>query len=487
MADFLRLIKNAFKNPAILYVISRYGTYIIQFINSLFIAVYLGPYYLGIWGFITLIIGYIDQFNLGISHSVNAIISVRKSDLEYVKKIIGNGISMVFCLSIVIIMFVLLNKIGLVQIGTKYNFQIFILPVSFIAILTHLNALFSNIFRVFGKIHAIAINQSLYPIIVLFLILLFRGEKLLWAMLFANCIAFFFSFILYLVQSPISIKPLFEWKFIKLIQIKGWHLFVYNTSFYLILLTTRSFISENYSISEFGYFTFSYSLANAVLLLLNSISFLIYPKLLNRFASSNNMHINMILTKVRTAYISLSHLLIHFVIMIFPLFMYFFPAYTESSSVFKITALTVVLYTNSFGYQGLLIARGKEKLLGYIAFGALILNILLSAFAVHIVNVTFDLVIISTLITYFIYVAFIGKFGKQIISKNMNLLSAIKEIFPWRMIIPFIISLIFIFVASNEWIFIIPFTLYIFLNLKDLMTIKSIILKIINEPNFINI
>lgn len=40
------LIRKSLSNPAILYIISRYGTYIIQFINSLFIAIYLGPYYL---------------------------------------------------------------------------------------------------------------------------------------------------------------------------------------------------------------------------------------------------------------------------------------------------------------------------------------------------------------------------------------------------------------------------------------------------------
>ena len=56
MSKLLSLIGNSLKNPAILYMLSRYGTYAIQFVNSIFIAVYMGPYYLGIWGFINLII-----------------------------------------------------------------------------------------------------------------------------------------------------------------------------------------------------------------------------------------------------------------------------------------------------------------------------------------------------------------------------------------------------------------------------------------------
>ena len=129
MGGIGNFLKKGITNPAIIYLVSRYGTYIIQFINSLFIAVYLGPYYLGIWGFINLVIGYIGQLNLGISHSVNVIVSINKQDEEYVRKIIGNGISMVLCLSIVIVMFFMLNKIGLIQIGSKYNFSNFIFPV----------------------------------------------------------------------------------------------------------------------------------------------------------------------------------------------------------------------------------------------------------------------------------------------------------------------------------------------------------------------
>lgn len=481
------LLKKGITNPAIIYLISRYGTYIIQFINSLFIAVYLGPYYLGIWGFINLVIGYIGQFNLGISNSVNVIISIKKHDEEYVSKIIGNGISMILCLSLVIVMFFLLNKIGLFQIGNKYHFSDFILPITLIAVLTHLNALFSNIFRVFGKIYAIAINQSLYPLMILFVIPFFRGEKLLWAMLITNCAAFVISFILFLVQRPVKIKPLFEWSIFKFIQVKGWHLFIYNTSFYLILLTTKSFISSNYTVSEFGYFTFSYSLADAVLLLLNSISFLIFPKMLNRFATSSNEQITKILTNLRTAYISLSHLLIHFVIMAFPLFLLFFPDYRESSSVFKVTALTIVLYTNSFGYQGVLMAKGKEKLLGFIAFGALILNIVLSAILVYIVKVSFHYVILSTLITYIIYVTVIGKFGKSILEMPSNFFSTIKDIYPWRMMLPFIVSLLFVFFQFPEWYFVMPFILYLLLNYTEISAVKDMVFNVVNNPNFINI
>lgn len=487
MKKLINVSKKIFSNKAILYVISRYATYIIQFINSLFIAIYLGPFYLGIWGFIYLVISYINQLNFGISNSVNVIISVNKQDNAYVQKMVGNGLSMIMGLSFLVILFFLISNASNLHIGDRYHFNDYIVPVCIIAILTHLNNYFATIFRVYGKIFAIALNQSLYPLLVLFIIPFFRGESLLWAMVVINCVSFITSSVLFFIQRPLSFKPLFEWDTVKYIQQRGWHLFVYNASFYLILLTTRSFISGNYSVEEFGYFTFSYSLANAVLLLLDSISFLIFPKMLNRFALSDNEHSQEILKTVRSAYITLSHLLIHLIIMVFPLFIYFFPDYQQASSVFKITALTVVLYTNSFGYESLLMARGYEKNIGIIAFCALILNIILSAILVNVAKVTFEYVIVATLITYLIYVAILGVYGRKVLGLMNSFSDITKDIYPWRMMIPFLISFLMIIFSVPNIYFIIPFLLYLLLNWIDLIKIKETIIRIINDPEIINI
>ena len=200
MTRLINISKKIFSNKAILYVISRYATYIIQFINSLFIAIYLGPFYLGIWGFINLVIGYISQLNFGISNSVNVIISVNKQDNAYVQKIVGNGLSMIMGLSFLVMLFFLISNATNLHIGDRYHFNDYIVPVCIIAVLTHLNNYFATIFRVYGKIFAIALNQSLYPVLVLFIIPFFRGESLLWAMVVINCVSFIASFVLFLFK-----------------------------------------------------------------------------------------------------------------------------------------------------------------------------------------------------------------------------------------------------------------------------------------------
>ena len=73
-------IKAIFTNKIIIYLLSRYGTYGLQFLVSLSIAAKLGPYYLGIYGFINLIVSYFGQINFGIPHSLNVLLVHHKSD-----------------------------------------------------------------------------------------------------------------------------------------------------------------------------------------------------------------------------------------------------------------------------------------------------------------------------------------------------------------------------------------------------------------------
>jgi O-antigen/teichoic acid export membrane protein len=487
MSKINSIFKKTISNPPILYVISRYGTYFIQLINSLLIANYLGPYYLGIWGFINLVLNYTNQLNFGIYNSVNVIISVEKGKKEYVLKVIGNGLTMIMTLCIIIIIFFLVSNISGLNIGEKYNLNTFFVPVLIIAILTHFNSLFSTVFRVYGKIFEIAINQSLYPILMIFLIPFFRGYYLLWAMIYANSIAVLISLILFLIRSPVKFNLLFDINIMKQIQKKGWYLFIFNTSFALILITTQSFISRSYSVKEFGYFTFSYSISNSILLFLNAISYLIFPKMLNRFANGANKYVINILGSVRSVYISTSHLLMHFIIMIFPIILIIFPEFKESNEVFKVISLTVALYANSYGFQTLLISRGKEKTAAIISFSALVLNIILVFLSIYILDLHFSYIMFATMISYFIYVLLSGIVGKKELEYTFSIKYIFRDIFPFRMFIPYLISIILILIQSNDVYFIIPFVLYILFNINDLKEIKELIIKLIRNPNFVNI
>jgi O-antigen/teichoic acid export membrane protein len=487
MKKYTKALKKTLKNKVFIYAYSRYIIYFIQFINSLFIAVYLGPYYLGVWGFITLSIQYLNQMNMGIANSVNTIISIHKKKEWYVQKIIGTSLLMLIALSVIIALFFGANELFNLNVGGKYNFSTYAPFVALIGIFGYFNTLFSSIFRVYGKVTEIAINQSAFPILMLITIILFKGEDLLWALVIANLLAFLLSFLLYIFKTPVKLNTFYISRLIKSIQVKGWHLFVYNTSFYLIILSTRSFISGYYRVEEFGYFTFAFSLANIVLLLLHSFSFLIYPKLLNRISISTNERIIELLRMVRDVYITTSHLIVHLAILFFPLFMLFFPQYDQSLNTFKIIALTVVMYTNSFGYSGLLIAKNLEKKLANLSFLALLINLLSVFILIKVFTVNFEFVFLATMFTYFIYVFLLGKMGQKELQLDTNFKSVLNNIFPFKILVPYLLSFCLIMFSHPNIYFIIPLLLFLAMNYKALIRTKQLAINLVNKPEFIDI
>ena len=59
------------RSPSSVYVIFRYGTYIVQFLNSILLAKALGDIKYGIYSFVFLIMQYMSYSNLGINESLN--------------------------------------------------------------------------------------------------------------------------------------------------------------------------------------------------------------------------------------------------------------------------------------------------------------------------------------------------------------------------------------------------------------------------------
>jgi len=294
---------------------------------------------------------------------------------------------------------------------------------------------------------------------------------------------------LWLFIKKINIKwtITFEYNILKEILYKGFYLFIYNSSFYLIIISTRSIISYFYSVSEFGYFTFSFTLGNTVNLLLASFSFLIFPKILNRFAKTSDQEGVVLLNKLRKTYIISSHFLVYSVVLVFPLFLYFFPRYQSSLESFRLVALTIVLYSNAFGYQGLLMAKGKEKLIALLSFVTLLINILLGFSLASIWKLPFSQIIIATAISYGLYIYLLGFFGRKVVNQSTSFFDTMKDIFPFSLFVPYGFALILSLNNVNNVLFLIPLILFIILNVSSFNDIKNTIIEIIKNPKIINI
>lgn len=480
-------LKKILTNKVLQYLFSRYFIYFIQFVNSLLIAIYLGPFYLGVWGFLNLVIQYFEQLNFGISQSFNALGAIYKEDKERVSQLFG---STLFCLTIVCTLaglFFFLNESLQFGIGDKYNFSRYTPIVLIIVVLNYFIPAFLSLLRVYGGILTIAIVQSFQPICVFLTLHFWRGEELLNVLVWTFLFSFSASIILCLFKMPIRLKLNWDLGSMKTVFKKAVNLFLYSASFYFILLSTRGFISNYYSVEQFGFFTFAFSLGNAILLLFKSFVFLIFPKVINRLAHSESNESMELVNKARVDYVTMAHLVGHTSILLFPLFVHFFPNYTETILVFNLIVLSLIVYTHCFGYQELLIAKGRDRLLGIIALGALILNVAGAMVLVKLFVVSYEYVIISTMIAYLFFLIILAYWSMRVLELKVSSSILFGAIFPLKLLIPFALSFYLSISGQSLWFYLLPILLFVLLNKGSLLNLKSTFSKILNNPKIVDI
>lgn len=436
-------VSKIFTNKVIFYLLSRYFTYFIQFITSMVIAVKLGPYYLGIWGFILLLLNYFQQVHFGIANSLNVFLVHYKDDKCKSDNYIANSITLIGGLSLLVFLFALYYYFFGIAYFQKYDLGNYFYWICIIAILQYFNGLFINILRVKNKIMQVAFCQSAIVFLNFICIFFFTGKTLITFLvigyLLGNLLSLGFVFISNIIPPwrNVQISP----AYLKEILRKGLYLFLYNSCFYFIIISVRTIISYYYTVDEFGYFTFSFTLANAIMLLLDTFSFIIYPKIVSKLSSNNIGEVENILLKIRKSYISFAHLLIYFALIFSPFLLLFLPKYSESLQALNLIALAVLMNTNSFGYSTLLIARNKEKYSSMLSFFALIINILFALLLVNIFKVAYSFVILSVMFTYLLFSFALVVIGKISIGRY-TFHKVIKEFFPLKLFIPYLVALI---------------------------------------------
>jgi O-antigen/teichoic acid export membrane protein len=479
-------IKKLFTNKITFYLITRYITYFIQFLFSILIALKLGPYYFGIWGFILLILNYFSQINFGISYSINVILVQIKNDVLLSNKYISTAYYLTGILSILVILIALYYYLIGISFLDKYELHSSFYIISIIAILTYINNLTTTIFRVKNKIYEIAFYQSIIPFLTLSALFFADDKALLNLLLVSLLIGQLLSIAIYSRGKVISLTTKPEITIAKDIVIKGFSLFIYNLCFYFIVISTRTIISYFYEVEEFGYFSFSFTLANSAIFLLDAVAFLIFPKVIDKLSSKDYFSIEANLSYIRVNYITLSHSLMYVAIAFFPMFIHFLPVYSGTIMSFNFIALTLMLYTNCFGYNTLLIAQNKEKTIALIAFVTLSINILLGISMVVFLQLPYMYIILSTMLSYLLYSFLLILTGRRLLHKKSSIKDYLSEAFPLSLMIPFLLTLTF---SVYQWKYIgfISIILFLYLNRKKFIGIKKTISELINKPSIINI
>lgn len=479
-------LKKLRSNKVILYLTTRYMTYFIQLLSSIIIAVKLGPYFFGVWGFILLLLSYFRIIDFGVSNAINILLVQNKKDNKKAKSISSNAIYLITLLNIVICLFGLYYKFIGISFFDKYEISSFFLMIIMVAIMTNYNVLFMNIYRIENSLKELSIYQSSIPILMFILAISLKGEILLAYLLYANVLGNIISLLVFYLGKKIPRLGKFNRAIAYEILNKGIFLFIYSISFYLIIISIKTLISIYYSVEEFGVFSFSYTLGNSVLLFLQAISFVVFPKIISKLKGNDFKSVRATINQIRQSYVSLAYGIVFLVLFFIPFFLFLIPKYQDAFNTLGLVILTVVLYTNSFGYGSFLMAQNLERKNAFISFFTLIINLILAFVLILIFKVSYTYVILATVFSYVLYAFLCVYFGKIKMGLKEGFIRDFNDCFPIRLFAPYCLALL-LSILDYRYFMLAPLLMYIIFNRKPLISIIHTMKILINKPNVIDL
>ena len=271
------LLKKIFINQVFWYVASRYGIMALQFIASLFTAVRLGVYNYGLWSFITLLTTLGGCLNLGIGNAATVFLVQNKKSRRLTNAYTCNSFFLA-CLTGALSFSVLLyDRLFGITLFEKYHLGFYIYFVCSIIFFQQICTYFINIMRIKNKLFPIMFFQSLWPLCMLAVLFMAEGKALLHLLVWSLLLTSVISSVIFFQQAKIFWQDFLNLRLIERILKKGIFMFFFNTCFLMITYSTQLIISNHFSVKEFGYFSFALILANGIILLVDSIIFILYP------------------------------------------------------------------------------------------------------------------------------------------------------------------------------------------------------------------
>ncbi|MFW6130235.1 MAG: lipopolysaccharide biosynthesis protein [Atribacterota bacterium] len=486
VSKYLKLLKGKVS----IFLINRYLTYFLKFVKTFAIAAVLGPYYFGIWGFITLILQYLSYSNIGLQYSLNVLLSTsEKGNSKNASIIVSSSMIITAFIGFLLLILGIAPFIFGFKIFPKYSFSNYVILVAVIAILRNFNQLFINLYRSYGYLYKISISQFLLEAALLPFVFIYKGEGLINILLWVRIIVYIFSLILFGFNSPVKFSIQIAWEKIILILKRGFNLLVYNASFYLIMVSSRTIISSDYEVQKMGYYSFANNIAYAALMGLGAIAWILFPKMLykTRSAVPNNKAYDLV-SKLMSLYVTFNFLLVFTVITVFPLFIQFLDRYKEVMPTFVFLMLAQGVFSYCFGYSGLAISRKHEIKLATIGFITIIINVLIALFFSRILHLDYSYIAFGTLLSSSFYVIILLKTVYNILGlgDKKNIIKIINEVFSLKIFIPFFIVLVGNFTVYNNYFNITALILFLVLNLSKLLNVIDRGKVIFTDPSIIN-
>lgn len=355
-----RIFWKVINSPSLKYVAIRYITYIIQFLNAILLLRFLGAYKYGIYSFIVLFLSYFVYANFGLNYSLNTLLSVYKYRKQLLQKIWSVCCTLNLILSGIVVVLNILVLWLYPSIFHKYEYVHYAVWILLIGLLININMSYVSVYRIYGKLSKINFQQLIPNLVLLLVMLILRDKLTIYEIVYILSGAQLLSLFMFVYKSPLMLKFSYN-KVISIVLIKrGIHLLLQTFSFNFITISATTMVGIFYAAEELGYYSLSNTIVNAIVLALGAFMFLLYPKMLNRFANNSNNEIKSLLKKIRDIYILGADYIALLSLLCIPIVYCYMPQYKSMIECFKILTVSQMVLNSTTGYSQLLIARKLE-------------------------------------------------------------------------------------------------------------------------------
>lgn len=476
-------IRGYIKNKRLLFTLNRYLSYGLKFLQTVFIASQLGPYHLGLWGFYLLIIECYQYSLFGLQYSVNVNLSVLDKNDEDSGPSAGaisfNALllSTLFCAAY---MSMAITIQGVWPgIGARYELSTHLIPVVCIALLNAVATVFMNIYRSFDEFFEIGLTELTYTVVPFCALFLFHGSELIDWMLWLMLIARVAHIVLYVVRFrfPVVWRP--DMVLIRQMLLSGFGLMLFNISYNLFFIMSKSVVGANYPVEVMGHFTFAFTITNAAVYGIQTLLFTVYSKLLYEFGSVNGAdNLYMLVRDNAKAYNLAVSAVIYVMLGTLPVLFLYFPKYSEVLPLIVLFLVSRVVFTIGTMYGTLVFAKKQQGQVVRFSLALLLIIVPIMWIAGHCqVSLAFYGAITLLYSIGYAVVQLLG--ARKVMGLQRSLRKVLFENTPWPILLPGLIAILLSVLDLRLWLLGIP-VLYFALNLKSLRSNLPRMLKLMS-------
>jgi len=412
-------ISTLISNKNIVFISTKYLSYLISFVVGIVIANRLGVFYFGVYGFIKMLMQYLSYSNFGVNYSGLILMSQQdRNDDNFNNKILLSSLTCsIIIFAILYLVFVSYYGYFIPLLDEKYFLSNYLYYIFFIVLFKQINVIYINLFRVYNRLGLINI-AFLLPCLAELVVLPFAtGENLLHIVFLALAISNGIVMVIFAFSLPFKFRFIYEVKStVKLIS-RGIKLLIYNTSYYFIGLFTKSFVSKFFSVTIFSQFIFAYNISDAIMLLNNSISFLLYPSVIKQSMQLSGKALIKYLLEIQEKYMLLANIIIIIAYMASPFLIVVTPQYSDSIPMLFILLFAQLLIANIFIMTTFLVQRKSENYLIVVGLTSLIILLITNLAGYYSIGsvIVVPVVLSLVLVFYNVFIALktISKISKK--------------------------------------------------------------------------